>query len=485
MQRSLLLLLVVVGLFAAGLFAWWPAPAGVQDAEDRLVERTSTIAAADAARDASHHEAADARGTWRGPESVVPPGGGDEVSDGPGGLEVYVLRLEDDSPIEGARVWTETRSAPNSPPERSTDATGVARWTDAELRAHRKDAFGVIDSDGDPQRHWPLGASAPGRITYQEDVEWAAAGAPARHFLRLEAQREIEVHLANERGDELKPADVGLDPQAAQSVSLVLTKTCGQPGGKLDMRGAPPQRLKPISWEGLRFAWRVDLRGVEPTCVNVVVGDFVLASRPVDAHSTQLAVQVAPAVFQAASTSFGVRVLTTEGERALANVGVRVRTAGGFDIERATDAEGRVRFGGILGSEFTIGAAAPGLVRAETRLRPPLPEEIVLNLAPGRSVRGTVVDESGQPCPLTRVGLYLAKQLGTVAEPLYTAEVGYDGAFAFADVPTDELVLFGLGQTDGKGFLPPRETLPPTARLVKPGSDESGLTVQAFVPKAH
>jgi hypothetical protein len=251
------------------------------------------------------------------------------------------------------------------------------------------------------------------------------------------------------------------------------------------MRGAPPQRLKLLSWEGLRFAWRVDLRGVEPACVNVVVGEFVLASRPIDAQATQLAIQIAPTVFQSASSSFGVRVVTAEGERALPNVEVRVRTASGFDVLRATDAEGRVRFGGILGSEFTIGAAAPGFARAETRLRPPLPEEIVLRLASGRSVRGTIVDENGQPYPLTRVGLYLAKQLGTVAEPMYTAEVGYDGAFAFADVSTDELVLFGLGQTDGKGFLPPRESLPPTARLVKPGGDESGLTVQAFVAKAH
>ncbi len=381
------------------------------------------------------------------------------------GLEVQVLRAEDDTPLSGASVWFELRGSPGLPPERTTDSAGVARWEDL----------------GPSQR--TVGATAPGRITLTERVFVPESGAGPPLVLRLEAQRSFEVRLVNAAGDDLKPSDLGLDPQAGQSVTVVLSGKCGQPGEKLDTRGAPTHRVKPLSWDGLRFAWHVDVRGVGPACVHVVVGDVVLAARELEPNATQVALQIDSGLLGAASTPFVVRTLAADDGRALAKVEVRVRTPNGFEVERVTDDDGRVRFGGVLSGEFVIEALAPGFARTEVRLRRPLPEEVVLRLAQGRMISGILMDENDQPFAKTKVAIYRAEQLGKIAEPMEIRTTNFDGRFEFRGVSTDELVLFGIGNGDGRGFLPPRETLPPTARLVPSGGDAVEVRVRGFVPQ--
>lgn len=383
------------------------------------------------------------------------------------GLEVRVLRAEDDTPLADASVWIELRGSPGLPPEQTTDSAGVARW----------------EGLGPSER--TVGATAPGRVTLTERVFVPETGAGPPLVLRLEAQRSFEVRLVNAAGEDVKPADLGLDPQAGQSVTVGVGQRCGKPGEKLDTRGAPTQRVRPLSWDGLRFAWHVDVRGVGPACVHVVVGDVVLAARELEPNATEVALQIDSALIASASTPFVVRTLAADDGRALSEVDVRVRTPNGFEVERATDDEGRVQFGGVLSGEFVIEALAPGFARTEVRLRRPIPEEVVLRLAQGRTISGILMDANDQPFAMTKVAIYRAEQMGQIAEPMEIRTTSFDARFEFRGMPQDELVLIGIGNGDGRGFLPPRETLPVTARLVPAGGDAVDVKVRGFVPQAQ
>ncbi len=399
-------------------------------------------------------------------QTPAPPGDHAEQNS----LEVVVLRAEDDAPLAGAQVWFEPRGSSDRPAEHVTDATGKTRWTNLGPVDRPVGAFECA-----------VGATALGRVTVTERVYVPDTGSGPPLVLRLEAQRNIVVHLVNAAGDDVKPEDLGLDAQAGQSITVVLSGACGAPGEKLDTRGAPAQRVRPMSWDGHRFGWRVDVRGVEPACVHVVVGDTILAARPLDADATDVPMQIDPTVLASASPPFDVRTVAAEDGRPLANISVLVRTPAGFEVTRTTDATGRVHVGGMLSGEFLIQAESPAFSRTQIRVRQPLPKEVELRLTKGRTVSGFVVDENDQPFPLTRVAIYRADQLGKIAEPMETRTTGLDARFEFLGMPLDELVLFGIGKGDGRGFLPPRASLPPTARIVPAGEVAGDLRVRGFV----
>lgn len=377
-------------------------------------------------------------------------------------FEVRVVRDEDGTPIAGAEVSTGWLGPAESRPTQTTDADGTTRW---------RSNGGLNET---------ILASAPGRAPASERVTIHESDPSRKLVLRLEAKRDVHVRLVDARGDELSPTALGFDAHAAQEVSVALSGICGEPGGTFDSRGAPKHRAAPESWTGQRFAWRVEIRDVQPTCVHAVVGDMILASQRAEAGTQDVALVVDPALFARASSPFVVRVISAEDGAPIANASVTVAAFAGFERTLATDAGGRARFERVLAGEFDVSAVAPGRVRQQQRARRPLSDEIEIRLAPGRRVEGLVVDAAGRPVPKARLAAYAASGLGGRVRPIATAESDAEGRFAFAGIPGEAAVVCALGDGEGAGFLPPRENLPTTCAYVEAGGDATDVSVRAF-----
>ncbi len=469
MSRSLLLWIAASVVVLIGLVLWTRAEPtvgvvelriGAQDSAEESALELSAVAHADELR----NPRVDA-GSATPREPIAPA-----VARQPIEFEVLVLRAEDDTPIAGAEVSTDYY---DPRPSQVTGADGLTRWR----------WNGALPET--------LSASAPGRVRLQERLWFQAGraipnetmsvrwnGASQQVVVRLEMKRAIEVRLVDARGDELEPFDLGFDPQTPRGVHVALGVRCAAPGQEVEVRGAPTFVAKPASWEGLRFAWHLEVRGPEACCVHVVVGDLVLASQSIDLATREVALTVDPALWTRVAAPFVVRVLSAEDGRALVGVDATASTSNGFSCTLRTDAEGRARFTGrIVAAEFDVEAVGDGYTRARLHASRPIGDELVLRLARGRTVSGVVVEESDRPVVSARIGVYLASELGTIARPLAIAESGADGRFSLPWMPVDALVLVDLGRTEGTAFLERRNAQSPGARIVDGGREDVELVL--------
>ncbi len=385
-----------------------------------------------------------------------------------GSVAVRVVRDEDGAPIADARVhFGDERGVP-------TDANGMARVP------FPRDILELLErrTPGSPPPALPaIVVRAPGRAESSATAPSPDTMSVPTVVVRLAAARTVRVRLADPSGAPLDAQAIGID-DAALVVTLGLGATCGLVGGTFDGGGGPLYRVRPESWDGSRFAWTVEVRGTGSPCLHALLGDEILAAEPLPPALLDVVLRVDPAAFARAAAPFAVLV-TDDAQRPLAHARVVAKLAHGPEIVRETGADGRARVEHALATEFGLAVAADGFVAAEQRVGRPIRADVVVRLVPGRAVRGHVVDKDGHPFR-NQVGLYRATQLGTRTQPIATTEADAQGRFEFLSAPRDALVVVGLGSGDGRGFLPPRESLPPTATWIDAGADASDVSVQAL-----
>lgn len=340
-------------------------------------------------------------------------------------LRVLVVRDEDGEPFAGARV---TLRAPGfgrrhggsfdltrSPPGATTDASGAAR-------------FDALESGS-----WTVIADAPGHAASEAKVSIRRSMEVPDLVLRLAVQRTIVVSLVDPAGRDLDAAACGLDPEQSTHVALELASACWSPA-PVDARRS--KAIERTGGEDAPFRWTVELLGRAPACVQVRLGDTILAAEMARPDIGELALRVRPAQFAALLAPIGVRVVSGDDERPVANALVLARGSGGRPgTSHRTDDDGRAlvvpRF--AKGPEIVV--TVPGFATVHAPLQRPDGGDLVVRIGPGRRIVGVLRDELGAPVAQATIALHAVGADGAVASAdTALVKSSREGRFRFEDV---------------------------------------------------
>lgn len=412
------------------------------------------------------------------------------------GLAVVVLWLL------GRRVPTEARRAPGATPARAASAeplpAGPVRAGDRGSVGKDEVAVRVVrDEDGAPiagaivsyvgerdratdaegYAYFPRGAdtSVAARATGRATAAGGYSQLEAAPFvlLKLSVLRDVRVELVDAAG-----APLALERDVSSALRVAVRSTCAAAGSAYDASGTVPAR---VSRDGDGPAWKLEIRAPGGACVHALLGETVVGARDVAATDARATIAVDAAALESArsraSEPFVVRVSNGATATPVPNARVVVRVGPGRDVELRTAMDGRARFEGVLAGELTVAASADGYAPAEILVTRPIRSDVEIALVVGRSISGLALDGDGRPVPGARLGVYAASRLGGVTQPIVVVETGADGTFESVGLAREELVVVAIGSGDGRGYLPRRDALPPTATIVAAGADTGDVRV--------
>jgi len=163
---------------------------------------------------------------------------------------------------------------------------------------------------------WTRAQPAVGTIELSVGAEVSTPGIPLELASAAAAESLRTPSVEDAPREPLLPASAPVELAQVEFEVRVLRAEddtqCAAPGSDIDVRGAPNFVAKPASWEGRRFAWHVEIRGSEPACLHVVVGDLVLASQPIDRATRDQSLPVGAQVVAAGrdAAEIALRVVT-------------------------------------------------------------------------------------------------------------------------------------------------------------------------------